>query len=155
MKLEPITTAALAPYATLLKGEPGKLVAIPEVLKVGEAPGKHVFSILSPQPVIGDEIAITSLERHPHSMQSFVPISVSRWPVLLVPSLHDGTPDVQKAVAFLAGPEDAICISRNVWHAGLTVLDQPAEFAMLMWKVDSGEDGETHQLATPITLSLD
>lgn len=155
MKLKPVAAEALSPLATLLKGEPGRLIAIPKVLEVGDQPGKHVFSILSPAPAMGDEITITTLERHPYSVQSFVPMRASRWPVLLVPSLSDGSPDVANAVAFLAGPEDAICIGRNVWHAGLTVLDQQSEFAMLMWKVDSGEDGELHELATPITLSID
>lgn len=154
MKLEPITADALLPFAKLLKGEPGKLITVPDVLQVGDQPGKHVFSVLSPQPVVGDEITVTALERHSHSTQSFVPMRVSRWPVLLVPSMPDGSPDVDNAVAFLAGSEDAICIGRNVWHAGLTVFDQPAEFAMLMWKTDSGEDGELHQLATPVTLSV-
>jgi ureidoglycolate lyase len=59
------------------------------------------------------------------------------------------------ARAYLAGPEDAICIERNVWHAGLTVLDGPAEFAMMMWRADAGDDGIVHELATPLTLTVD
>ncbi len=99
-------------------------------------------------------MTIGALERHPHSTQSFVPISVGRWIVLVAPTLSDGSPDAANARAFVAGPEDAICIGRNVWHAGLTVLDRPAEVAMMMWRRDAGDDGIVHELATPIVLNV-
>jgi len=68
--------------------------------------------------------------------------SAARWLVLLAPTLADGLPDMADARAFLAGPEDAICIHRDVWHAGLTVFDCPAEFGMMMWRADAGDVGE-------------
>jgi len=100
-------------------------------------------------------VTIAALERHPHSTQSFVPIKVGRWIVLAAPTLADGSPDIANMRAVVAGPEDAICIGRNVWHAGLTVLDRPAEVGMMMWKADAGGDGILYELKTPITLSVD
>mgnify|MGYP000962778199 CR=1 FL=1 len=67
----------------------------------------------------------------------------------------DAVPDMTNVRAFLAGPTDAICIHRNVWHAGLTVLDGPAEFAMMMWRATAGDDGIVHTLDTPLKLSID
>ena len=125
------------------------------MLSKGDVPGHHGFAILCPQPISGTTVTITALERHPHSTQSFVPIRAGRWLVLLAPTLADGAPDMANARAFLAGPEDAICIHRNVWHAGLTVFDGPAEFGMMMWRADAGDDGVVHQLAQPLTLSID
>jgi ureidoglycolate lyase len=155
MSLPPISAEALAPLATILRGEPGRLVEIPEVTAHDATPGRHALAILSPQPVAGNTASIASLERHPHTTQTFVPMRVSRWLVLVVPSLADGSPDAAAAKAFVAGPGDAICIGRNVWHAGLTVFDAPAEFAMIMWKAEAGDDGELFALAAPITVSLD
>lgn len=155
MSLPPFATAALAPLATRLAAVDGKYTDIPEVLAIGDAPGKHGFAILCPQPVSGPTIAITALERHPHSTQSFVPIRAGRWIVVLAPTLPDGLPDMANVRAFLAGPNDAICIHQDVWHAGLTVLDGPAEFAMMMWRATAGDDGIVHTLDTPLKFSID
>ena len=154
MALPPFASASLAPLATRLAARDGKYTDIPDVLAIGDTPGKHGFAILCPQPVTGSTVTITGLERHPHSTQSFVPIRAGRWLVVLAPTLPDGAPDMANVRAFLAGPEDAICIGRNVWHAGLTVLDGPAEFAMMMWRADAGDDGIVHELATPLTLEV-
>lgn len=154
MTLPPLTADAIAPFATLVKAEGGKFTRIPSVLEPGDTPGRHAFAVLCPQPVAAGRVSITSLERHPHSTQTFIPLKVGRWIVVLAPTLPDGSPDAAGARAFLAGPEDAICIHRNVWHAGLTVLDRPAEMAMMMWNADAGDDGIVAELPQPIVLDL-
>ena len=154
MPLPALSAEGLAPFATLLRAKDGKYTDLPQVLEVGTPPGHHGFAILCPQPVAGGTVTVTMLERHPHSTQSFVPIKVGRWIVLVAPTLPDGSPDVANFRAFIAGPEDAICIGRNVWHAGLTVLDRPAEVAMMMWRRDAGDDGIVHELETPIVLNV-
>lgn len=155
MQLPALASADLAPLATLLKARDGKYTDLPEVVEVGDVPGGHGFAILCPQPVGGPNVTIATLERHPHSTQSFIPIRAGRWLVVLAPTLDDGLPDMTNVEAYLAGPEDAICIHRNVWHAGLTVLDGPAEFGMVMWRADAGDDGIVHTLATPLVLDID
>jgi ureidoglycolate lyase len=156
MPLPPLAAADLASLATHVRPADGKFTTIPEVLEKGDVPGHHAFAVLCPQPVDPEAISITFLERHPHSTQTFVPLKVGRWIVLLAPTLGDGTPDLANIRAFLAGPEDAVCIHRNVWHAGLTVLDRPAEVGMLMWRSDAGPaaDGIVHELEVPIVLSV-
>ena len=155
MPLPPLASASLEPLATRLAARDGKYTDIPEVLAPGGTPGRHGLDIICAQPVAGSSVTITALERHPHSTQSFIPIRSGRWLVALAPTLSDGSPDMANVRAFLAGPEDAICIHRNVWHAGLTALDGPAEFAMMMWRADAGDDGIVHTLATPLTLTID
>lgn len=156
MPLPPLATADLAPFATHVRAADGKFTTIPEVLAPGDVPGHHAFAVLCPQPVDPAAISITFLERHPHSTQTFVPLKVGRWIVLLAPTLPDGTPDLANIRAFLAGPEDAVCIHRNVWHAGLTVLDRPAEVGMMMWRSDAGPDadGVVFELKDPIVLTV-
>lgn len=156
MSLPPLASADLAPFASHVRAEGGKFTTLPDVLEVGDVPGQHAFAVLCPQPVDTKAIAITFLERHPHSTQTFVPLKVGRWIVLLAPTLADGTPDLANVRAYLAGPEDAVCINRNVWHAGLTVLDRPAEVGMMMWRSAAGpaDDGIVFELKTPIVLSV-
>ena len=85
-----------------------------------------------------------------------MPLKVGRWIVLLAPTLSDGSPDLVNIRAYVAGPEDAVCIHRNVWHAGLTVLDRPAEVGMMMWRSAAGpaDDGIVFELKDPIVLSV-
>ena len=123
MALPPLTAEAIAPFAVVLRARDGKFTDVPEVLEVGDVPGHHALAILCPQPVDPTNIVITGLERHPHSTQTFIPLTVGRWIVLVAPTLPDGSPDLVNARAVVAGPGDAVCIARNAWHAGLTVLD--------------------------------
>lgn len=153
LKARPLDAAALAPYASIISAPDGKARVVLEVLAKGDVPGVHDFTILCPRPIKG-EVRITALERHPHSTQSFLPIVSGRWLILVAPKMADGAPDLDKALAFVAGPQDAICIGRDVWHAGLTVLDQPAQFGMIMWKAQSGEDGVLHQLDEAIEVEI-
>lgn len=154
MALPPITPEVIAPFATLLRAKDGSATEVSEVLETGDVPGRHAFTILCPQPVAGGTINIAALERHPHSSQTFVPLKVGRWVVVVAPTLSDGSPDVAKARASIAGPEDAVCIARNVWHAGLTVLDRPGEIGMIMWRADAGDDGVLYQLDQPLVLTV-
>lgn len=156
MSLPPLASADLAPFASHVRAEGNKFTTLPDVLEVGDVPGQHAFAVLCPQPVDPRAISITFLERHPHSTQTFVPLKVGRWIVLLAPTLADGKPDLANIRAFVAGPEDAVCINRNVWHAGLTVLDRPAEVGMMMWRSAAGpaDDGIVYELEAPIVLSV-
>ena len=84
MALPPLASASLEPLAKRLAATDGKYTDVPDVMAIGDTPGKHGFAILCPQPVAGSTVSITMLERHPHSTQSFIPIRGNRWLVVLV-----------------------------------------------------------------------
>ena len=104
--------------------------------------------------VAGLMLGIAVLHMLPHALMTIPAMSAARWLILVAPTTATGEPDLGAALAFIAGPEDAICIGRDVWHAGLTVLDRPAQFGMIMWKAESAEDGILHQLAEPLTVEI-
>ncbi|MGV3650404.1 MAG: ureidoglycolate lyase [Devosia sp.] len=149
----PLDAEALHPHVTLLRAEDGKARVVPEVMDHDESAGAHAFTLLCPKPVDGP-VRIAALERHMHSTQTFLPIVAGRWLVVIAPDAPDGTPDMARAMAFVAGPEDAITIARTVWHAGLTVLDRPAQFGMIMWKAERGDDGEVFTLPVPVAIEV-
>ena len=154
MTLAPVSAADLAPLATVLRSDRGKRAAYPVVTEPGDSRGRPVFSVAEALPSAGPTVILTKLERHPHTSQTFVPLTVSRWLVVVAPKLADGNPDIGQLRAFIAGPGDAVCFHRDVWHAPLVVLDQPAEMAMLMWRADAGDDVVMFDLAAPVTLDL-
>jgi ureidoglycolate lyase len=153
MQALPLTDGCLEPYATQLRCRSGLRTAYPVVTEIGNAAGKPVFSVMSHQPVEGD-IVVSKLERHPHSSQTFLPLTSGRWLVLVAPAKANGDPDMEAARAFVADPGDAVCFHRNVWHAGLMVLDKPAEISMMMWRTENGDDATLFDLPTPIVVKV-
>ena len=148
-----LTRAAFAPYG--------------EVLSAPEAPGREYFdsglasgraeawpslSMVLKLPVERLPIEAELLERHEFSSQTFVPVDVSRWLIVVCPHALRGGPDLSRAAAFLAGPDQGITYHMNIWHHGLTVLDRPARFAVLMWR-DGTSDDEEFVPVPPVTVS--
>ena len=94
------------------------------------------------------------LERHPHSAQTFIPLRVSRYVVVCAPADAAGDPDAGRARAFVVGPGTGVAYRRGVWHGPMTVLDEPAEFAVVMWSTgDAGRDDEWRDLREPIAVA--
>ncbi len=53
-------------------------------------------------------LVATKLERHSHSSQTFLPLSVSRYVVIVAPSLASGAPDVDAIAGFVAAGTQGI-----------------------------------------------
>ncbi|NEX46624.1 ureidoglycolate lyase [Pseudotabrizicola algicola] len=77
-------------------------------------------------------LALAQVERHPHSAQVFLPVDVSRYLVVVMPSSPDGSPDVAQACCFEVPGSIGVIYRRDVWHAGMMVLDRAGSFAVLM-----------------------
>lgn len=151
MRIEPLTAEGFAPFG--------------EVLAVPDAPGRAVFerALLSTRPEArpslslslkepaGGPLAVQVMERHAFSSQSFVPLGPARFLALVAPHAADGTPDMARARAFLAGPGQGITYGADVWHHPLVVFDAPARFAVFMWRDGTVGDEEFVDVA-PFTL---
>ena len=74
------------------------------------------------------------MERHEFSSQTFVPVDVGRWLIVVAPHAKAGGPDMARAVAFIASCKQGVTYKPNTWHHGLTVLDKPGRFAVFMWR---------------------
>jgi ureidoglycolate lyase len=96
----------------------------------------------------------TVMERHEFSSQSFVPLDVSRWLVIVAPSGADGGPDGSRALAFLAGPGQGVTYHAGTWHHPLTILDRPGRIAVLMWRDGTTTDEEFRSLAAPFSVEV-
>jgi ureidoglycolate lyase len=98
--------------------------------------------MLTKLPVPGLPIEIKSLERHEFSSQSFVPIDIGRWLIVVAPHAPQGGPDVARAQAFIANARQGVGYRPNTWHSGLHVLDKPARLTVLMWLDGTAGDEE-------------
>jgi len=93
------------------------------------------------------------LERHEFSSQTFMPLDVGRWLIVVAPRAKDGGPDVAQAKAFIATSKQGITYKPNVWHHGNTVLDRPGRFAVFMWR-DGGKGDEEFVPVAPFTIRI-
>jgi ureidoglycolate lyase len=93
------------------------------------------------------------LERHEFSSQTFVPIDVARWLVVVAPHAVGGGPDVSALRAFIATGRQGVTYKANTWHHGLTVLDRPGRFAVFMWR-DGGKGDEEFVAVPPFTVAI-
>jgi ureidoglycolate lyase len=154
IKLDPLTAEAFAPYG--------------EVLTIPVSPGRSYFdgalanhrpeahaslSIARREDVATLPFTATMMERHEFSSQSFVPLDVGRWLIMVAPHAPGGGPDMTRAKAFLPAPGQGVTFGANVWHHPMTILDKPATFAVVMWLTRGAGDEEFFTLPTPVQIT--
>ena len=131
---QPLTPAAFAPFG--------------DVFETPEAAGRKYYEdalgnlrseakpslSLSFKPETPDRpIRSETMERHEFSSQTFVPVDVGRWLIVVAPHARAGGPDVAGLKAFVATGAQGVTYRPNTWHHGLTTLDRPGRFAVFMW----------------------
>lgn len=152
---QPLTIDAFAPYGDVLAAPPDFGRAYFEKgLQNARVTAWPSLSVAHARPLATLPLHATTMERHEFSSQSFLPLDVSRWLVVVAPSGADGGPDPTGAQAFLVGPGVGITFHMGTWHHSLTPLDRPARFAVFMWRDGTGTDEEFRTLHEPFTVEL-
>lgn len=148
----PLTAEAFAPYGEVLSApaEAGR-VYFENSLGNGRPVARPSLSMVHRQQFASLPFEASLMERHEFSSQSFLPLDIGRWLILVCPHAAGGGPDMGRAEAFIAGPDQGVTYRMNTWHHGLTVLDRPARLAVFMWRDGSSGDEEFVPV-TPLTI---
>ncbi len=155
LALQPLEADAFAPFGEVLSGprRPGERAFYDSALGSPRADarmGLHVNHVTpSTLPYVVDQ-----LERHPFSSQTFLPLDVSRFVVVVAPTGPNGGPDSGQARAYLSPGTLGVTYHAGVWHHRIVALDRPGRFAVLMWRVAPAVDDEFVDLGRAIELSL-
>lgn len=151
---QPLTKEAFAPFG--------------DVIDVPEAPGRTYYNDalgnLRPDAQANLSLSLKAetpdrplrsdyMERHEFSSQTFVPLDVERWLIVVAPHASAGGPDVAGMKAFIATGRQGVTYRPNTWHHGLTVLDRPGRFAVFMW-LDGGKGDEEFVPVPPFTIRI-
>ena len=119
-----------------------------DVIEVPTAPGRNYYadalgnlradaspslSMSYREPTQDRPLRSEMLERHEFSSQTFAPVDVARWLIVVAPHARAGGPDVAGLKAFVATGAQGVTYRPNTWHRGLTTLDRPGRFAVFMW----------------------
>lgn len=146
--VRPLTPDAFRPFGDVLAPLGGaRRTSFPAATQAAAAsprPALWVSRVAAAQSL---PLRVEQMERHCHAAQSFMPLSTSRWLVIVAPDAPDGGPDAAGALAFLAGPGMGVCYRPATWHGSLTVLDAPADFGVLMSDAGHPDDDEFQPVA--------
>lgn len=139
---EPLTAAAFAAYGQVIDrpADFGRFY-YSDTLANGRSAAKPSLSLSMARSLATPQLTAVKMERHEFSSQSFVPIDVSRYLVVVVPHAVGGGPDATRLTAFIARGDQGVTYGLNVWHHPLCVLDRPGRFAIFMW-LDGGKGDE-------------
>jgi ureidoglycolate lyase len=153
---EPLRAEAFAPFGDVLEAPPdaGQRSFFSDALVNRRARARSSLAVAHVSPLATLPLKATRMERHEFSSQSFLPLDVARWLVIVAPKGAGGGPDSVRARAFLAGPGRGVTYHADTWHHPLTVLDRPARFAILIWLENSKTDEEFVTLEAPFTVDV-
>ncbi|KKW67187.1 hypothetical protein AAV94_11735 [Lampropedia cohaerens] len=152
LRVEPLTCEAFAPFGAVLQlpQSPGR-VYYNDALANLRAHAGPSLSLARYAPSAGLPMQIHQMERHPYSSQTFIPIQVARYLVLVAPHGASGRPDMAQARAFLVHGQQGVTYFADTWHHGMTVFDDAATFAICMWQAGDAGD-ETFADIDPVLL---
>ncbi len=153
--LQLLTAENFADFGDVLAGPltPGERAFYSEGLQPDPGDGRISLHVNHVTPARLPYTA-TQLERHPNTSQTFLPLRVSRYVVLVAATRPDGRPDDGNLKGFWSPGDQGITYHAGVWHHGIVVLDQAAHFAVLMWRRGDGRDDEFADLPAPVGLQL-
>ncbi len=153
---KPLIAAAFEPYGEVIdlgQGDPGTRDSFAAAMDNRRPDARLNVSVSraheTPVPLL-----VKWMERHPHSGQTFVPIELSRYLMLVAPSDNEGQPRMDRLEAFVAGPDQGINYRAGVWHHPFTALDRPSECLVLRFDDGSDEDTEWFEVADGPTIGV-
>ena len=155
LRAGPLTREAFAPYGQVLMavGDDSQRQEFAASLKNHRMQATLNMAFLLSKPS-SPPWHIHTLERHPYSAQSFVPVQGTRYLVAVCASRPDGQPDLASLSVFVAEGTQAVNYYPNVWHVPHMVLDGPGMFIMLRWDCGNPDDTEYVPVEPPIFLDL-
>ena len=153
IKAEPLTPEALGPWGQVLtsNGDPAQR---DEYAASTDNLRDHAKLNITFMRVANRAPLVKAIERHPHSMQLFVPMNGGRYLAVVCPALPDGGPDIGNIRAFVANGGQAVNYDAGVWHGPLCVLDRPTDFTMIRHDDGGPEDTELVMLDGTIEVEL-
>jgi ureidoglycolate lyase len=142
IKSKPITQHAFRPFGSLLKSpKSGGRENFAAELVNKRLSAKTNLALVRSNPA-PNKFAVDQLERHPFSTQTFLPLDVGRYLVVVCESDASGNPDLGTVQAFECEGTQGVSYAVGVWHLGMQTLDAPGVFAMLVHEDQTSADCE-------------
>ena len=152
---KPLNRHNFSEFGEVIEAPPeGVRAFFSERLENARAGARFDLSLATITPVSRLPLCASVMERHPFSSQTFLPLRASRYLVVVAPDNSDGGPDLGGVRAFVAQADQGITYRRGLWHHGMSVLDETAVMAVLMWCDGGSGDEEFLNIDTPFDVAL-
>ncbi len=115
-------------------------------------PGRALHCHLNRVLPAGSTPRVVQVERHPHAAQLFIPVGVTRYLVVVMPSDRSGAPDPTGTRAFVVPGTTGVAYRPGTWHAGISALDEGGSFFVAMWR--GGEDDDVFAPVPPMDVQV-
>ncbi len=158
---QPITSEGFKPYGSLLSSVGSVGVSVNENRGMRfDTAANLVHTTQTSQPKLALykieaskwPVDVRILERHSRTAQLFLPMMGGVFLVVVARALDSGGPAISSLAAFTCAPDQGIVYAPGIWHLPLVAIDEPADFAMLMWENGTSEDCEEHLMAIAVTV---
>jgi ureidoglycolate lyase len=138
---QPLTPEAFAPFGDVIAmpTDAGRFYYDDALANLRPAAGASLSVALKAETP-DRPLTSQTMERHEFSSQTFIPVEVGRWLIVVAPHAAAGGPDMAAARAFIADASQGVTYRANTWHHGLTTLDRPGRFAVFMWKAGTQDE---------------
>jgi ureidoglycolate lyase len=155
IKLQPITAELFAPFGALHEHPALGARASIDGFMQNARPQAPLRISMNAKASTQTPYRVTQLERHFHSTQTFIPIEVGRWVVIVAPYASNGGPDATRCLGFLMRGDQGVTYGMKTWHAPLVVLDQIGRFISLIWRDGAADDEEFVTLPEILEVTLE
>ncbi|MEZ5592158.1 MAG: ureidoglycolate lyase [Gammaproteobacteria bacterium] len=159
--LHPLTAAAFLPFGQVIAAGCG----VSSSANGGNAERFDALATLTHAPVataptmavyraqpMSLPFTIQLLERHPHSSQAFIPMTVEQFIVITALPTAQGDADLDTLKAFIGERGQGINYRPGIWHYPIVVLHQQADLLMFMWEAET-DNCIFQNLPQPITIT--
>lgn len=99
-------------------------------------------------------LQVMTLERHPFSAQTFIPLGTGQYLAIVCTSDADGGPNLATLRCFIGGAHQSVTFARNVWHHPMTVLDTAMEFVVAIGVTGRDDDDVFLNLDAKVHVAL-
>ena len=155
IELEPLTATQFAPFGNVIEIakdaqsfgiNAGTTERFHDLASITFSGGnaRPIISMARAQP-FALPIKLTMLERHPDGSQAFIPVTPSRF-IVVVAQDENGTPGMPRA--FMASPGQGVNYTQNTWHGVLTALDVVTDF-IIVDRTGDGDNLQVFEIAEP------
>lgn len=156
MRIKPTPLEALAfrPFGEVLEDGANDRRPSPDAV-LGDDRGSATPRVTVDRvPAVASPLEIARMERHRHSSQTFVPMDVERYLVVVAPPTAGDVPDPSAIRAFVGTKGQGITYRAGVWHVGMAALDREALFAVLTWKEGGPRDTQFAPLPRSVSIEF-
>lgn len=154
IKPTPLDAQAFKPFGEVLEDGANDRRPSPDAVLGDDRSAATPRVTVDRVPVVVSPLEIARMERHRHSSQTFLPMDVERYLIVVAPPMAGDAPDPSAMTAFVGSKGQGITYRAGVWHVGMAALDREALFAVLTWKEDGPRDTQFASLPHSITIEF-